>query len=102
MVSLFLAPAEKPKAIPVLRFIKEMSEIMTKKSEGTSAALRNVPFLISHADSRPDAKAVQAVTNAITALNPQNGIAFGPLTLKCVSGAFWNIWNSQRGDTPIT
>jgi hypothetical protein len=31
-----------------------------------------------------------------------SGIAFGPLTLKCVKGAFWNIWNAQRGDTPIT
>ncbi|HEV7768449.1 MAG TPA: hypothetical protein VGQ76_25850 [Thermoanaerobaculia bacterium] len=75
---------------------------MTKKSEVTSADTQNVPFLISHAASRPDAKAVQAVSNAITTLNQNNGIAFGPLTLKCVNGAFWNIWNSQRGDTPIT
>ena len=75
---------------------------MTRKSEVATIESRNIPHLISHADGRPDAKAVQAVSNAIHALNFQNGIVFGQFSLKCVTGAFWNIWNSQRGDTPIT
>jgi Insecticidal Crystal Toxin, P42 len=75
---------------------------MTKNPEVAAVKSQNIPSLISHASSRPDAKAIQAISNAIHALNQQNGIAFGPLTLKCVNGAFWNIWNSQRGDTPIT
>lgn len=75
---------------------------MSKKSRVASVDTKHVPFLISHADSRPDGKAVQAVVNAMSALNLQNGIPFGPFTLKCAAGVFTNIWNSQRGDTGIT
>lgn len=76
---------------------------MSKKNEVASIDTTNVPVLISHAESRPDAKAVQAVSNAIKALNvQQQGVTFGPFTLKAAAGTFANIWNSQRGDTPIT
>jgi hypothetical protein len=60
-------------------------------------------FTVTLADSRPDANAVQAIVDAITALNPaENGVTYEPFILKCMSGAFNNVWNSERGDTPIT
>ena len=69
-------------------------------------AVANTPtqFTISNAESRPDARAVQEIVNASNALNPQDGVTFGPFTVKYMSGAFENVWNSAdyKHGTPIT
>ena len=83
---------------------------MTQKEEKAAVQVdrANVPHLITHADSRPDANATQAIIKAIGDLktqlkDPKNkGIDFGAFTLKAVNGAFNNVWNSERGDQPIT
>ncbi len=59
-------------------------------------------FTVSLADSRPDASAVQAIVDAITALDLGNGITYEPFILLCADGGFDNVWNSERGDTPVT
>ena len=48
--------------------------------------------------------AVQEIVNASNALNPQDGVTFGPFTVKYMSGAFENVWNSAdyKHGTPIT
>src|SRR5437764_376459 len=66
-------------------------------------AVANTPtqFTISNAESRPDARAVQEIVNASNALNPQDGVTFGPFTVKYMSGAFENVWNSADYKNPL-
>jgi hypothetical protein len=66
------------------------------------AVAKGSQFTISLADSRPDAKAVQAIVNAINALDLTQGIVFKPFRIAVLPETFRNFWNSTRGDTPIT
>jgi hypothetical protein len=66
------------------------------------AIAKGSQFTTMLTDSRPDAKAVQTIVNAIKALDLTQGIVFKPFRIAVLPRTFTNIWNSERGDTPIT
>ncbi|HJQ38313.1 MAG TPA: Vps62-related protein [Thermoanaerobaculia bacterium] len=72
--------------------------------DSDAVAKGSTHFTISNPTSRPDAQAVQAIINAINALNLAQGIniTFTPFQIACLPGTFDNLWNNQRGDQDIT
>jgi hypothetical protein len=92
------ASMEKPRLLPV----HHCKEKQSMPYDAQVPVKTPAKFAVSLADSRPDANAVQEIANAIAALDLGTGITFDPFILLCAAGGFNNVWNSERGDIPIT